>query len=170
MSTTSTGTLAGGVVRAGSGRTLMAGPVGAVLLVGPEAAGGMSFLLHPLAPRALGSPVHTHRHEDEYSLVLDGEIGVQLGDEVLTAGPGDLVLKPRGVPHAFWNATDEPARLLEIIAPGGFASYFTRLGALFAAGGPPDPADLAAVAEEFGLDLDGASVPRLAATHGLRLG
>ena len=45
------------------------------------------------------------------------------GDEVLEATPGELVFKPRGVPHAFWNATDEPARFLEIIAPAGFERY-----------------------------------------------
>jgi len=42
---------------------------------------------------------------------------VQIGDEVIEAGPGDLVLKPRGVRHAFWNPGDEPARVLEIISP-----------------------------------------------------
>ncbi len=170
MTSTSTGTQAGGIVRADAGRTLMEGPLGAVLLAGPEAAGGLSFVVHPMAPRTLGSPVHTHRHEDEFTFVLTGEVGVQVGHEVVTAGPGDLVLKPRGVPHAFWNATDEPARLLEVISPGGFEGYFERLGALFAAGGPPDPEAIAAVAAEFSLDIDPASIPDRAATHGLRLG
>ena len=170
MSSTSTGTQAGGIVRAEEGRTLMAGPVGAVLLAGPDTAGGLSFVVHPMAARTLGSPVHTHRHEDEFSFVLEGEVGFQGGDEVVTAGPGDLVLKPRGVRHAFWNATDEHARLLEVISPGGFEGYFEQLGALLAAGGPPDPAALGAVAAQFALDLDPASIPGLAATHGLRLG
>ncbi len=58
--------------------------------------------------------MHTHRHEDEYTYVLEGEIGVQVGDEVRVARPGDLVFKPRGVPHAFWNAGDVPARALEM--------------------------------------------------------
>jgi quercetin dioxygenase-like cupin family protein len=170
MSSTSTGTQVEGIVRADAGRTLMAGSLGAVLLAGPEATGGLSLVVHPMAPRTLGSPVHTHRHEDEFTFVLEGEVGVRVGDDVLTARPGDLVLKPRGVPHAYWNATDEPARLLEVISPGGFADYFERLGALFAAGGPPDPDALGAVAAEFALDIDPASVPALAAAHGLRLG
>ena len=68
--------------------------------------------------------MHTHRNEDEYSYVLEGRLGVQLGDEVLEAGPGELVFKPRGVPHAFWNAGDEPLRLLELISPAGFENYF----------------------------------------------
>ena len=160
-----------GVVRAGEGRALLEGPLGAVLLAGGEATGGaVSFVEHPLAPRALGSPVHTHRHEDEWSYVLEGEVGVQLGDETSVARPGDLVLKPRGVPHAFWNAGDAPARLLEVITPSGFEGYFARLGEVLRSGGEPDPAALAAVAEEYGLDIDLASIPRLAQAHGLQLG
>ena len=65
---------------------------------GATATGGRaSFVVHPLAPRALGSPVHTHSREDEWSYVLDGQVGLEVGGRVLLAGPGDLVLKPRGV-------------------------------------------------------------------------
>ncbi len=81
-----------------------------------------------------------------------------------------MIVKPRGIPHAFWNPTDQPARLLEILAPSGFESYFAELGAIFAQGGPPDPAALQAVAERYGLTMDPASIPRLAAAHGLDLG
>ena len=71
--------------------------------------GRFAVLEHTIAPHALGAPVHTHRNEDEYSFVLSGRMGAMVGDEVVDAGPGDLVVKPRGVPHAFWNATDEDA-------------------------------------------------------------
>ena len=94
---------------------------------------GFSLVEHPIAPRTLGAPMHVHEHEDEYSYVLEGEVGVQIGDEVRYARAGDLVVKPRGIPHAFWNRTDEPARLLEIISPGGFERYFAELGAAAAA-------------------------------------
>jgi uncharacterized cupin superfamily protein len=77
--------------------------------------------------------VHTHANEDEYTYVLEGRVGLQLGDEVIEAGPGDLVFKPRGVAHAFWNAGDEPARMLEIISPAGFENYFRELAPLLAA-------------------------------------
>jgi quercetin dioxygenase-like cupin family protein len=58
--------------------------------------------------------------------VLEGEIGVQIGEEVRVACPGDLVFKPRGVPHAFWNAGDTPARALEIISPAGSSGTSRR--------------------------------------------
>ena len=152
------------------GRTLLEGPLGAVLMAGAPATGGRcTVVVHPLAPRALGSPVHTHRNEDEWTYVLDGQIGVELGGQTLTAQGGDLVLKPREVPHAFWNGTDEPARLLEIITPAGFEGYFERLGDLLASGGQPDLAALAELAHEYELELEPESIPRLAQAHGLDL-
>ncbi len=160
-----------GVVAGDEGRTLLEGPLGAVLLAGGDRTGGtVAFVVHPLGPRALGSPVHTHRHEDEWSFVLQGEVGVELASQASVARPGDLVLKPRGVPHAFWNAGDAPARLLEVVTPAGFERYFERLAEVLAVAGPPDREARAAVAEDHGLVVDPASVPRLAAQHGLRLG
>ena len=108
--------------------TLLAGPLGAVLMLGGgRTAGRLSLVEHPLQPRALGSPMHTHRDEDEYSVVLEGQVGAQIGAQAVVAGPGDVLVKPRGVPHAFWNPADEPARLLEIISPAGFEGYFAGL-------------------------------------------
>jgi mannose-6-phosphate isomerase-like protein (cupin superfamily) len=155
-----------GVAAASSASALLDGPLGALLLAAPGPA-APSFVVHDLAPRALGSPVHTHRHEDEWSYVLSGEVGVELDGTTSVARAGDLVLKPRGVPHAFWNAGDDPARLLEVITPGGFERYFADLDAILSPGGPPDLEALAALAQRYGLDLDLASVPRLAGDHGL---
>jgi len=150
--------------------TLLQGPLGAILMLGGDrTAGSLSLVEHPLQPRALGSPMHTHRNEDEYSVVLEGQVGAQIGDQTVVAGPGDVLVKPRGVPHAFWNPADRPARLLEIISPAGFEGYFARLGEIFAGQGPPDPSRLAELADRYGLDLDRASIPRLAAAHGLRV-
>lgn len=150
--------------------TLLQGPLGAVLmLAGDRTAGQLSVLEHPLAPRALGSPIHTHRDEDEYSVVLEGVVGAQVADQVIEAGPGAVLVKPRGVPHAFWNPSDQPARLLEIISPAGFEQYFAGLADLLAEPGPPDAGKLAALAGRHGLDLDLASIPRLAAAHGLKV-
>ncbi len=103
------------------------------MIDGETTGGAFSLVEHPLSPRALGAPVHTHRNEDEYSYVLEGRIGVQLGDADLEAEPGQLLFKPRGVAHAFWNAGAEPARLLEMISPAGFENYFRELAPLLAA-------------------------------------
>jgi hypothetical protein len=100
--------------------------------------------------------------------VLEGRVAVLLGDELVCGEPGDLIFKPRGEWHTFWNAADEPARLLEIITPGGFETYFERLSALLAGGDACDPSALAAIAADHGLDVDVASIPRLMQEHGLR--
>ena len=139
------------------------------MIDGHQTGDRFSLVEHPLPARRLGAPLHTHTHEDEYSFVLEGRVGVQLGEDVLEAGPGDLVFKPRGIPHTFWNAGDTEARLLELISPAGFEDYFREVAPLLATGGPTDPR-VAEVRERYGLDLDPASVPVLAARHNLQLG
>lgn len=138
------------------------------MIDGEQTGGRFSLVEHPLPPRALGSPVHTHRNEDEYSYVLEGRVGVLLGDEVVIAGPGDLVFKPRGIAHAFWNAGDEPARLLEVISPAGFERYFRELAPLLAAPDRDEQA-VAEVAARYELDIDFSTIPALAERHGLVL-
>lgn len=139
------------------------------MIEGASTGGRFSLVEHPMPPRSLGSPVHTHRHEDEYSYVLEGRVGVQIGDDVAIAGPGDLVFKPRGIPHAFWNAGDEPARLLEIISRAGFENYFREMAPLLASP-TRDDAAVAAVAARYGLDIDFSTIPTLAERHHLVLG
>jgi len=139
------------------------------MIDGDATGGAFSLVEHPLPPRALGAPVHTHRNEDEYSYVLEGRVGVQLGEDVIEAGPGNLVFKPRGVAHAFWNAEDEPARLLEIISPAGFENYFRELAPLLAAT-DRDEAAIGEVVSRYDLDIDFDSIPTLAERHNLRLG
>jgi mannose-6-phosphate isomerase-like protein (cupin superfamily) len=134
----------------------------------PDRAGGrLAIVEHTIAPRTLAGPMHVHEHEDEYSYVLAGRMGAQIGDEVIDAGPGELVVKPRGVPHAFWNAGDEETRVLEIITPGAFARYFAELAPVLAVEGEPDFAALAAIQARYGLTMDFDSIARLSEQHGL---
>jgi mannose-6-phosphate isomerase-like protein (cupin superfamily) len=129
---------------------------------------GVSLVEHPIAPRTLAAPMHVHEHEDEYSYVLEGEVGVQIGDDVIYARPGDLVVKPRGVPHAFWNRTDEPARLLEIISPGGFERYFAELAPLLPPEREaPDFEGLAALQARYGVTMDMDTVATISEREGL---
>jgi quercetin dioxygenase-like cupin family protein len=103
-----------------------------------ETDGRFALIEHTIPPRTLAAPIHTHEREDEYSYVLSGRMGAQIGDETIEAGPGELVRKPRGIPHAFWNAHDEECVLLELISPGGFAEYFSDLAPLLSGDGPLD--------------------------------
>ena len=126
---------------------------------------GFSLVEHPIAPRTLAAPMHVHQHEDEYSYVLEGELGVQVSDEVRYAKAGELVCKPRGIWHAFWNRTDEPARVLEIISPAGFERYFAELKQLLEP--QPDFEGVAALQARYGLEMDMASAAAISEREGL---
>jgi mannose-6-phosphate isomerase-like protein (cupin superfamily) len=129
--------------------------------------GRFALIEHTIPPRALAAPVHTHENEDEYSYVLTGRMGAMIGDVVVEAGPGELVAKPRGVAHAFWNAGDEQVRLLELISPGGFDRYFADVAPLLAGDGEPDFGALAAVQARYALTMDLTSIEELSARFGL---
>jgi mannose-6-phosphate isomerase-like protein (cupin superfamily) len=153
------------------GRLGSLGAIGVRFMVGgDESGGGFSLVEHPMVPRGLAAPLHRHSREDEYSFVLEGRVGALLGEEVVYGEVGDLIFKPRGQWHTFWNAGDAPARILEIISPAGFERYFDELTELLRDAGPPDPAAIAALAERYGLELDFESVPRLVEEYGVSFG
>lgn len=138
------------------------------MIPGDDTGERLSLVEHPMPPRALAAPLHKHTREDEYSFVLEGRLGALLGDEVVYAGPGDLVWKPRDQWHTFWNPDDEPARILEIISPAGFEGFFEELvdmGGVVKA----DPADLGPLCERYGLEIRPETVPGLLERFDLRM-
>src|SRR4051794_647994 len=146
------------------------GSIGARFLIdGPDTGERFSLVEHPMSPRALAAPLHMHTREDEYSYVHQGRMGALLGDDVVEAGPGDLVHKPRNQWHTFWNAGDEPCRILEIISPAGFEQFFRELDAM---GGAikADPEALEALNEKYGQKMQVDSVPGLLERFGLQIG
>ena len=153
------------------GRAGLLGSMGVrFMLSGGETGGGFALVEHPIPARALAAPLHRHTREDEYSFVLEGRVGALLGEDVVYGEAGDLIFKPRGQWHTFWNDGDEPARLLEMISPAGFEAYFEDMVELLLKPGPPDPSELAAVAERYELAVDRDSIPRLTERFGLRWG
>jgi len=158
------------VLAAGGGRTGRLGGLGIRFMVpGSDSEGGFALVEHPLEPRALAAPLHRHSREDEYSFVLRGRVGALLGDDVVYGGPGDLIYKPRGQWHTFWNASDEPASLLEIISPAGFEGYFEELVKLFP-DGKPKPEVIGPIATRYGLELDPSTIAAICEKHGLTFG
>jgi mannose-6-phosphate isomerase-like protein (cupin superfamily) len=153
-----------------NGREGFLGSIGVRFMIdGPETGKRFSLVEHAMSPRALAAPLHVHTREDEYSFVLAGRMGALLGDDVVEAGPGDLVFKPRDQWHTFWNAGEEPCRILEIIAPAGFEQFFQELsdmgGAIEA-----DPDELTALGERYGVSFQLDSVPGLLERFGLEVG
>ena len=156
------------VIGPAAGKAGFLGSIGVRFMIDGESTdGGFALVEHPMSAHALAAPLHRHLREDEYSYVLEGRMGALLGDDVLEAGQGDLVLKPRGEWHTFWNAGDEPCRILEIIAPAGFEKFFSELVDL---GGvlQTDPETLTALCRRFKLELDPSTVPGLVERFGLQ--
>jgi mannose-6-phosphate isomerase-like protein (cupin superfamily) len=158
------------VVGPADGDQVFLGSIGVRFLIdGAEAGDRFAFVEHPMSPRALAAPLHRHSREDEYSFVLEGRMGALLGDDVVEAGPGDLVFKPRNQWHTFWNAGDQPCRILEIISPAGFEQYFRELAAL---GGPlkASPEQLGELSQRYGFELRPETIPELLQRFDLRMG
>ena len=156
------------VVGPRDGKAGSLGGIGVRFMIdGAESGGGFALVEHPMEPRALAAPMHRHSGEDEYSYVLEGRIGASLGGEVVYGMPGDLIFKPRGEWHTFWNAGDEPARILEIISPAGFEGFFEKVTGL-AERNELNPPAMAALAAEYGTELEFDSLPALISTHGLK--
>jgi mannose-6-phosphate isomerase-like protein (cupin superfamily) len=156
------------LVGAKDGKAGFLGSIGVRFMIdGGTADGGFALVEHPMSAHALAAPLHRHTNEDEYSYVLEGRMGALLGEEVLEAAQGDLVLKPRGQWHTFWNAGAEPCRILEIIAPAGFERFFAELVDL---GGvtQADPEILGELCARHALEMDPSSVPGLIERFGLR--
>ena len=148
--------MSGLVILPDEGKSVQFGGTGAIFkLLGEQTNGTLAIVEHPVAPHTLGGPPHTHRDEDEISYILEGELTVQLGEGLIEAPVGTLVVKPRGIQHCFWNASAEPARLLEIITPAGFERYFEEL-ALLVSSGPPDPERWRGLYEKYHLAVDRA--------------
>ena len=115
--------------------------------------GALSVLEVTIPPRTLIKP-HRHTREDEFSFVLSGTIGVRTGDATVEEVPqGSWLIKPRSVPHAMWNLADEPARVLEIVVPGGLERYFAEIGPILTQKGPEWTKRYHAAADAYGLEI-----------------
>jgi len=134
------------------------------LVEGRDSGGSVALVEQILAPRMLAAPLHRHSREDEYSVVLEGRLGVFQDGEEVVATPGDIVFKPRGHWHTFWNAGDRQLRILELIAPGGLEELFRRLAE---PGGEYDQATLPALAAHYGCEVDFEATMPLVERHGL---
>ena len=109
-------------------------------------------------PPGFAPPVHRHLEEDEAFYVLSGTAEFRCDGEVFSAGPGDFVLLPSGLPHTFIVSAGEPLRTLQITAPSGFEHFAAEVGEAARARRLPDPAP-----------IDPAALGHAAARHAIEL-
>ncbi len=112
-------------------------------------------------PRGAGSPLHVHSREDEWFYVTEGEVTFWVGGGVTAARPGSFVYGPRGIQHTFEVSSDE-ARFLLVAEPAGFETFIRTVGEPAPTltlppppTEPPDPARLASMAAEYGVEIVG---------------
>jgi len=142
------------VVQPGGGQVGdLAEGVGVIFKIdGDDTGGALSMVEHTFAVGALVPP-HLHTREDEYSIVLDGEIGFRSEDQEVVLGAGGYIIKPRAEVHAMWNAGTTPARMIEVIAPAGFERFFRELVEMTSLGAP-DPEEVGRLGERYGLPFE----------------
>jgi quercetin dioxygenase-like cupin family protein len=133
-----------------------------------DSGGELAVLEVTIPPKTLVKP-HNHTLEDEYSLVLSGTIGVRVGEKVLEATEGSYLVKPRGIPHAMWNASDEPVRVIEMLSPGGLEGYFEKLGPILAHEGGAGAKEYYELAEAYGISIQDDWIDELEQTYGIKL-
>jgi quercetin dioxygenase-like cupin family protein len=134
-----------------------------------ETDGVLSMLEVTIPPRTLVKP-HVHSLEDEFTLILSGTVGARLGEVTTEEIPaGSWLAKPRDVPHAMWNVTQQPARILEVVVPGGLERYFEQIAPVLMEHGPDWTQRYYALAKQYGLTILGDWSDELKERYGITL-
>ncbi len=154
------------IIKAGEGEILgtAAGCRDRFLVNSQEWGGHVAVVEHLLAPRSIAAPLHRHTREDEFSLILEGQVWYHADGEEFVASPGDFVFKPRGEWHTFWNAAQSPARVLELISPGGLEEAFRTIDTA------TEDLDLGPLLEPYGCEGDYEATVPIIERYGLTFG
>jgi quercetin dioxygenase-like cupin family protein len=133
----------------------------ATIKAATETTAGRVAVIEHLAPRGGGSPLHVHRSEDEWFYIIEGELAVWVGGQVVTAAAGSFIFAPRDIPHTF-TVTSGQARFLLVTQPAGFENFMRDLAQpARQLTIPPAPAEvpdvdrLTAIAASYGIEILG---------------
>jgi mannose-6-phosphate isomerase-like protein (cupin superfamily) len=125
-----------------------------------ESTKGTYAIWEAIVPPGAGAPPHLHTLEEEGFYVIEGEVTIHVDGRIVTATAGSFVNIPVGSTHWFVNETERAAKLLILVAPGGFETFFKRVGQhVDDPRAPILPLDeeqkrrMLAVAPEFGLEM-----------------
>ena len=139
------------VVPPGAGETIQ-GPAGGPLTFkarGEQTGGALTAIENIIAPGD-GPPLHVHANEDEAWWVIEGALRFRIGERAAEAPAGTFVFVPRGVPHAFRNDGDGPARILVLFTPAGMERFFDTFATL-----APGPQAFATAGREAAMEVVG---------------
>jgi mannose-6-phosphate isomerase-like protein (cupin superfamily) len=132
------------------------------VLLSSRQTGGQFTMIEGVMPPGGDGGLHLHLREDESMFIVEGELEVTIGDEVVTLSAGSSYFAPRGVPQRLRNRGSVPMRGIVIATPGGFDEFIAKAGVPLAAGAPMPPdvpptpeqiAGLVALAGEYGIEI-----------------
>jgi quercetin dioxygenase-like cupin family protein len=121
-----------------------------ILASGEDTAGAFGLVDMVDVPAGQMPPLHVHHAEDEGFYVLAGEVTLFLPGREIECRPGDFVLAPRGVAHAY-RVGAETARWLVLSSPAGFERFVAAVDAAEQV----DPETLTAIAAEHRIEILG---------------
>ena len=78
-------------------------------------------------PKTMGPAPHVHKDLDQIMRVLKGTITITVGDEVFEVNEGGWHMRPHGIVHTFWNASDEPAFFIDIFPNQNFDVFLDEV-------------------------------------------
>jgi mannose-6-phosphate isomerase-like protein (cupin superfamily) len=138
------------VLLPGQGERIEAGAITTTMKATADTTGGAFSMSEGTIPAGTsGPPPHAHRQTTDTYYVLEGTLRVTIGDRELDAPVGSYILVPPGVVHTFANTSAEPARILNINAPGGWEHYLRELAGAMRAGAFPGTAEFARLVAKY---------------------
>jgi quercetin dioxygenase-like cupin family protein len=144
------------VVRAGEGEAVHWGPAGVIrILAGADSTDGCFSLVEAIEEAGSAAPLHVHHGEAEAFYIVDGEIELTCGKQVLVARAGDFVYAPKDVPHRYAVVGGRPARVLLLFSRPGFERFFAEAGTPLGQQpvGPPDAARMTQLLGRYQMEL-----------------
>ena len=111
---------------------------------------GRYSIMESFAGPGSAAPLHTHR-EDEVFYILDGIATFALGEKILEARKGAVVVIPAGTPHSWKNRTSSDVHVLAMFVGGGVEKMFTKLAGLA-------PEQVGALAASYGTIIVGPPI------------
>ncbi len=157
------------LIEPASGRAVSFLGIRAIIKVrGDQTSGAFSITEAVLAPARILIPPHVHEKFAEVSYILEGTLGVMVAEEEFQAGPGSIVVRPRGVPHALWTLTDA-VRTLDVSIPAGFDAFAEELARLVSATPAPTLEQRREVARRYDTIFLPELAPPLVKKYNLRI-
>ncbi|HKE80976.1 MAG TPA: cupin domain-containing protein [Solirubrobacteraceae bacterium] len=132
---------------------IQVGAIAIDFLVDADDSGGSVTMFECSVPASAKVPMpHSHDGFEETIYGLEGVCAWTVDGDAHEVGPGESICIRRGQVHGFENRGSADVKFLAIATPGVFGpGYFRDVAEVLAAGGPPDPAAIAAVMRRHGL-------------------